>query len=65
SICPGHSVLYDYDGREIARSPAELEQLLLFDIPANQLLHEKGRRVHGSPLLAQELVKRSNKHQSG
>jgi predicted amidohydrolase len=60
SICPGHSVIYDYDGQEIARSKAGVEQLLLFDIPPNQLLHEKGRRVHGSPLLAQELTKFTN-----
>lgn len=56
SICPGHTVIYDYDGQEITRSTAGEEQLLLYDIPPNQLLREKGRRVHGSPLLAQELV---------
>jgi predicted amidohydrolase len=56
SIAPGHSVIYNHDGQEVDRSKALEEQLLLHDIPTSQLLHEKGRRVHGSPLLAQELA---------
>lgn len=50
TVCPGHSAIYDPDGREIARSH-EGEQLLVTDIPVDQLFHEKGRRLHGSPQL--------------
>lgn len=55
SICPGHSVIYDPDGREIARSQAGEEQFLIADIPLNHLFQEKGRRVHGSQKLAQAI----------
>jgi predicted amidohydrolase len=55
SICPGHSVIYDPDGREIARSQEGEEQFLITDIPLNHLFHEKGRRVHGSQKLAQTI----------
>lgn len=55
SICPGHSVIYDPDGREIARSQEGEEQFLITDIPLNHLFHEKGRRVHGSQKLAQAI----------
>ena len=54
--CPGHSVIYDPDGREIARSHEGKEQLLVADIPLDRLFNEKGRRVHGSPSLKQELA---------
>lgn len=60
SVCPGHSVIYDPNGQEIARCQEATEQLLVYDIPSEQLLHEKGRRVHGSPLLSQELAKLNN-----
>ncbi len=53
SVCPGHSVIYDPDGREIARSQGGEEQFLVTEIPLNHLFHEKGRRVHGSQKLAQ------------
>jgi predicted amidohydrolase len=57
SVCPGASVIYDPDGKEVARSQEGREHLILFEIPVTRLLPEKGRRVHGSPLLVRELVK--------
>jgi predicted amidohydrolase len=60
SVCPGHTVVYDPDGKEVARSQEAAEQLLIYDIPKERLLHEKGKRVHGSPLLAQEMAKLTN-----
>lgn len=54
--CPGHSVIYDPDGREIARSNEEKEQLLTADIPPEQLCREKGRRVKGSAYLFQMMI---------
>ncbi len=55
-VCPGHSVIYDPDGKEIARSNEDREQFVITDIPTDRLFHEKGRRIHGSPLLAQEIA---------
>lgn len=55
SICPGHSVIYDPDGREIVRSQEGEEQFLIAEIPLNRLFHEKGRRVQGSQELVREL----------
>ena len=55
SICPGHSIIYDPDGHEIARSQEGEEQFLIADIPLNHLFHEKGRRVHGSQKLAKTI----------
>jgi predicted amidohydrolase len=55
SVCPGHSAIYDPDGREIARSQEGEEQFLIAQIPLNHLFHEKGRRVHGSQKLAQTI----------
>ncbi|MEI8328394.1 MAG: carbon-nitrogen hydrolase family protein [Chlamydiia bacterium] len=55
TICPGHSSIYDPDGREIARSREGNEDILVIDIPKERLFEDKGRRVHGSPSLAQEL----------
>lgn len=57
TVCPGHSVIYDPDGQEIARSPEGEEALLIVDIPKDRLFQEKGRRVHGSPILLQEISK--------
>lgn len=57
SVCPGHSVIYDPDGREIARSQEGEEQFLIADILFNQLFQEKGRRVPGSQKLAQTIEK--------
>jgi 5-aminopentanamidase len=57
TVCPGHSVIYDPDGQEIARSLEGKEDLLIVDIPQDRLLQEKGRRVHGSPVLMQEISK--------
>ncbi len=56
-VCPGHSVIYDPDGQEIARSHEGKEDLLIVDIPKDRLLQDKGRRVHGSPSLFQEISK--------
>ena len=60
SICPGHSAIYGPNGQEIARSLEGTEQLLISDIPSDQLFREKGRRVNGSPLLAQMITKMGN-----
>ena len=54
-VCPGNSVIYDPNGLEIARSHEEKEHLLLLDIPLDQLLQIKGKRVLGSAMLAEEL----------
>lgn len=55
--CPGHSAIYDPDGREITRSQEGMEQLIVADIPMDRMFHEKGRRMHGSPALAQKMAK--------
>jgi predicted amidohydrolase len=55
-ICPGHSVIYDPDGLEVARSREGKEELLVIEIPKDRLFHEKGSRVHGSPLLSKKLA---------
>jgi predicted amidohydrolase len=54
--CPGHSVIYDPDGREIARSRNNEQHFITTDIPDNQLFVEKGRRVHGNPNLMKQIV---------
>lgn len=59
SICPGHSSIYDPDGREMARSREGNEDILVIDIPRERLFEDKGRRVHGSPSLVQELCNKS------
>jgi predicted amidohydrolase len=56
-FCPGHSVIYDSDGREVVRSRECRQDLIVADIPPNRLFYEKGRRMHGSPILTQQLVK--------
>lgn len=53
NICPGHSCIYDPDGQEITRSIDGKEDLLIIDIPRERLFQEKGRRVYGSPSLAE------------
>ncbi len=55
TICPGHSAIYDPDGREIARGREGEEELVIAEIPSERLFHEKGRRVHGSKALGAEL----------
>ena len=55
SVCPGHSVIYDPDGREITRSQEGKEQLITAEIPLSHLFHEKGLRVHGSHELARQI----------
>jgi predicted amidohydrolase len=56
TTCPGRSVIYDPDGKEVARSREGIEDLLLFDIPKERLFREKDQRVCGSPLLSQEIA---------
>jgi 5-aminopentanamidase len=56
-FCPGHSVIYDPDGKEIACSDENKEQFVVTDIPTERLFHEKGRRLHGSAPLAQKIAK--------
>jgi len=48
STCPGHSAVYDSDGKEVARSREGKEELLLYNIPLHALQARKGRRVFGS-----------------
>lgn len=54
-VSPGHSVVYDPDGREILRSHEGEEDFLLIDIPHDRLFQEKGRRVYGSHILAEQI----------
>lgn len=56
-ICPGHTVVYDPDGKEIARSQESKEEWLIVNIPKNRLFQEKGRRFHGSAILTNEIQK--------
>lgn len=56
-ICPGHSVIYDPDGREIIRSREGEQHFIIADIPQDRLFHEKGRRVHGSSKLMKAVWK--------
>lgn len=56
-ICPGNTVIYDPNGKEIARSQEMREELLTVDIPLDQLNFDKGVRFKGSSLLTHELVK--------
>lgn len=57
SICPGHSVIYNPDGQECARSNEGVEQMVISDIPIEHLISNKGRRIHGSKLLSDEIAK--------
>lgn len=54
--CPGHSVIYDPDGREVMRSSEGKSDFIVTDISHEQLFHKKGRRVHGSEYLKQNLA---------
>lgn len=56
-VCPGHSVIYDSDGREMTRSQIGKEEFLTADIPLTRLHKEKGKRVHGSEILGKALSK--------
>ncbi|MGA8164195.1 MAG: carbon-nitrogen hydrolase family protein [Waddliaceae bacterium] len=58
SICPGHSSIYDPDGREVLRARELSEDFLIVDIPKERLFQDKGRRVHGSQPLTQALYNR-------
>jgi len=55
-VCPGHTVIYNADGREVARSQEGIEDLVVIGIPQNQLFAQKGKRMHGSPDLWQKIV---------
>lgn len=57
TICPGNSVFYDPDGKEILRSQEMEEELLIVDIPSERLYFDKGLRFKGSFTLVQELNK--------
>jgi predicted amidohydrolase/GNAT superfamily N-acetyltransferase len=59
TICPGHSCIYDPDGKEIARSKDGSDDLLIVDIPHERLFHDKGKRVSGSPSLAVKLKQKT------
>lgn len=50
-ICPGHTVVYDADGQEVARSREFVEDMLMIDIPKKILSKNKGVRVYGSKSL--------------
>ncbi len=56
-ICPGHTSIYDPDGREISRSTEGKEELLMVEIAPDQLFQEKGRRMRGSPVLFEQITK--------
>lgn len=57
-ICPGNSVIYDPDGREVKRALPEKEQFLTTEIERDHLYcrEKKGRRLFGSSLLAKKLL---------
>jgi predicted amidohydrolase len=54
-VCPGHSVIYDPDGVEIVRSLEGEEGFIMTEISQEHLFTEKGRRIHGSPVLKKEI----------
>lgn len=56
-VCPGHTVIYNPDGEEMIRSEEGKEQLFAYKIPSTYLCREKGRRVIGSAVLAEQIVK--------
>lgn len=58
-VCSGHTVIYNPDGQEMARSVEGKEQVLIYKIPSTHLYREKGRRVIGSAVLAEQLVRAS------
>lgn len=55
NLCPGHSVIYDPNGVERARSVENLSDFILFDIAEDSLCINKGRRVNGSSILREKL----------
>lgn len=56
-VCPGSTVIYDPEGKEIKRSTPFQDDLIVHDIPLDLLHTQKGRRLHGSPQL-QKIVLR-------
>ncbi len=55
-IGPGHSAIYNPNGQEVLRSKQLSEDLIINDIPDDQLSLPKGKRVHGSPFLWKTLI---------
>ncbi|KAF3361768.1 Nitrilase/cyanide hydratase and apolipoprotein N-acyltransferase [Chlamydiales bacterium STE3] len=55
TICPGNSVIYDPDGKEMVRSKEMKEELLTVNIPKDRLFTNKGLRFKGSDVLVQKL----------
>lgn len=47
TVCPGHSAVYDPDGREVARSVELAEALLIYDIPRASLARKRPVKLHG------------------
>lgn len=56
-ICPGNSVIYDPDGKEVVRSQELVQDQITVEIPKDRLFNEKGRRISGSPELFQAITK--------
>lgn len=56
-VCPGHTVIYNPDGLEMARSKEGVEHILTYEISRDCLFQEKGQRVLGSPILARKITK--------
>jgi predicted amidohydrolase len=54
-VCPGHSIIYDSDGVQIARSDEGKEQFIIAEVSLDTLLKEKGKRVFGSKQLIKKL----------
>lgn len=56
TVCPGHSCIYDPNGREVKRSKENNEQLLVADIPDDHFSTPVKRRVTGSEVLNHQLA---------
>ena len=56
TVCPGHSCIYDPNGREIKRSKKDNEQLLVTDIPDSHFSVPIKQRVTGSEVLNHQLT---------
>ena len=55
-VCPGHSAIYDPDGKEVARGQEMHSGLFSVEIPESALYADKGRRLWGSPELFSALL---------
>lgn len=54
-ICPGHSCIYDPNGKELKRGKKDSTQLLVADIPSSHFTKPIKRRVTGSEVLNHQL----------